>query len=82
METNSTTDCNGYANYKTWNVALWIQSDEGLYNLARSTKGYANYKEFCGMLYPKTQTPDGVYWLDDELDFDALDEMIRELSSI
>jgi hypothetical protein len=23
---------NGYKNYETWNVALWIDNDEGLYN--------------------------------------------------
>ena len=26
---------NGWANYETWNVALWFGNDEGLYNLAR-----------------------------------------------
>lgn len=25
---------NGYTNWKRWNVALWINNDEGLYNLA------------------------------------------------
>lgn len=34
---------NGWKNYETWNVALWLRNDEGLYNqardLARSIKG-------------------------------------------
>jgi len=25
---------NGYTNYQTWNVALWIDNDEGMYDYA------------------------------------------------
>ena len=26
---------NGYTNYETWNVSLWIDNDEGVYDLVR-----------------------------------------------
>ena len=29
---------NGWKNYETWNVALWLGNDEGLYNEARRFK--------------------------------------------
>ena len=68
---------NGWANYETWNVALWIGNHEGLYNIARRCRDYnhfvANVSEFL------TQTMDGVAWNDSELDTDELDEMIDEL---
>jgi len=56
------TSYNGWENYETWNVALWISNDEGLYNIARRCVDYkqfvANISEFM------TQTPDGVEWND------------------
>jgi hypothetical protein len=54
---------NGWANYETWNVALWIGNDEGLYNAAKERKaeiGRFNSKtadEFVSELLPDG-TPD------------------------
>ena len=35
---------NGWANYETWNVALWLGNDETMYNFARmfAEHGYNN----------------------------------------
>ncbi len=72
---------NGYKNRQTWNVALWIQNDEGLYNFARECPNYetfvAGLKEMGGKI--ASQTPDGVSWTDFFLDTDSLDSMIKEL---
>ena len=38
---------NGWANFETWNVALWIGGDEGLYNFA---KEFASYDDFVANL--------------------------------
>jgi len=72
---------NGWKNWETWNVALWLQNDEGLYRLARSTE-IGNYRELARILHSElgmSETPDGVQWNYCGLDFDSLDEMLSEL---
>ena len=64
---------NGYKNYETWNVALWISNDEGLYNISR---GCANYDEFVDAMrdLDSLETPDNVAWNDSGIDFDEVNE--------
>ena len=69
------TSYNGWTNYETWNVALWIGNDEGLYNLAKECDDYEAFSEMMG----ETETPDEVAWNDSGLDNDELDTMIQEL---
>ena len=73
---------NGWTNYETWNVALWIQNDEGLYKWAKEYRHLNTpYESFyltlmeCDIM----ATPDGVKWDDANVDFDELDEMMAEL---
>ena len=74
---------NGWKNYETWNVALWIGNDEGLYSLAREVSDYAAFKDAIAELSEgggiALQTPDGVAGNDSGLDVDALDDMMAEL---
>ena len=55
------TEYNGWENYETWNVALWIDNDEGLYNIAREA---GDYETFCDYLGSNATTGDGVKFND------------------
>lgn len=74
---------NGWKNYQTFNVALWINNDESLYRAAVRYCQIAldpSYRELIRILnYEDSRTPDDVDWISDALDYDALDEMVREL---
>ena len=77
METDTT--YNGWKNYETWNVILWLDNDEGLYNIVKKSSS-ESYEDFAhDYLIEFTQaTPDHVGWLHHSLDHDALNAYIRE----
>ena len=45
---------NGWSNYETWNVALWLQNDETLYSIARHYDSYDH-------LIPRLELTMGLY---------------------
>jgi len=66
---------NGWKNYETWNIALWIGNDESFYQLAKKCK---NYQDFLNGQWTNF-TKDNVSFTDDRLDIAALNELIKEL---
>ena len=70
---------NGWSNYQTWNVSLYIQNEYDLYCLARDSK--LPYEELTPMITTSYGdiTPDGVSWTDPTLDHVELNEMLQEL---
>jgi hypothetical protein len=56
---------NGWENYETWNVALWINNDIGYHHLAVEA---GNYEDFVDALeacsFNDLSTPDGVSFKD------------------
>ena len=69
---------NGWANHATWNVALWIGNDEGLYNFAKECGSYQIFVDTMREV-GYTETPDKVAYNDSGLDIERLDELIEEL---
>lgn len=69
---------NGYTNHATWNVALWINNDEWIYNTAKEC---SSYNEFVHVMkdFGATETPDHVSYTDESLDLSELSELINEL---
>lgn len=71
----------GWKNYETWNVALWIDNDKSLHNMAKRyrRRGYKDFvkalREELGMF----ETPDEVSFSDSGLDIKALDDLLAEL---
>lgn len=79
---------NGWANYQTWNVALWINNDYSLYMQARdyaiAKPKDATYSYFISYVKDRDHyigcTGDSVSWTDPRLDHERLDAMIREMA--
>jgi hypothetical protein len=85
-EQASTTTYNGWANYDTWNVWLWLMNDEQLYLAVNelvekhTVMGYVSlirHLDDLGLIDP--ETPDGVAWDSDTLDYNELDSAVDEL---
>ena len=72
------TTYNGWANYETWNVALWIQNEFYLYEIAKECNNFAKFVSRVEDIM--WDTPDGVSLTDPKLDIEELNEMIDELN--
>ena len=80
---------NGFANYETWNAALWIGNDEFLYNTAKAcvefAEGETPWDKFVrcmtdGMIGRHlVKTGDGVRWDDPTINADEMNAMMTDL---
>ena len=70
------TEYNGWENYETWNVALWINNDEGLYNIAMEA---GDYQTFCDYVGSNATTGDGVKYNDPKVNVIQLNSDVFDL---
>jgi len=82
--TTTGSPCNGWKNRQTWNCALWVCGDEGLYRAAvdfmRHYTGRSPYADFIvSGVVNSPCTADGVFWMSSSLSLRELNTMMREL---
>ena len=73
------TTYNGWADYTTWNCALWINNEPAIYNVAAACKDYNEFlfemQGMCGFF----ETPDGADY--GEANYEEMNEVIQEITT-
>ena len=70
---------NGWADYTTWNCALWINNEPAIYNVAAACKDYNEFlyemQVMCGFF----ETPDGADY--GEANYEEMNEVIQDITT-
>ena len=70
---------NGWADYTTWNCALWINNEPAIYNVAAACKDYNEFlfemQCMCGFF----ETPDGADY--GEANYEEMNEVIQDITT-
>ena len=67
---------NGWHDWTTWNVALWINNDQTFYSIAKECKNYADFLYEMQAMIGSFATPDGADW--GEANIEEMNEVIME----
>ena len=85
VEVYTSKEYNGWKNWNTWNVALWIGNEYPLYQVSRGYRGYAtpylSMRKDLADTFGYIKTKDGVSLWAKDLDIPRLNELIKELWS-
>jgi hypothetical protein len=83
---------NGWTNYQTWNVYLWIANNPYQYAQAKCSRNFESFRDYMSRKiryvstgkfvspHPYTKTPDGVSLTDPELNIAELDRAIAAIT--
>ena len=69
---------NGWSDWTTWNVALWINNDECLYSIAKECETYNEFLYEMQDMIGSMATPDGADW--GEANLSEMAELISEIN--
>ena len=69
---------NGWSDWTTWNVALWINNDQTFYGIAKECKDYMDFLYEMHSMIGSFATPDGADW--GEANIEEMNEVIEEIS--
>ena len=69
---------NGWHDWTTWNVALWINNDQTFHSIAKECKNYADFLYEMQAMIGSFATPDGADW--GEANIEEMNEVIEEIS--
>ena len=67
---------NGWTDWTTWNVALWIRNDQCYYNIAKDCRDYMDFLYEMQSMIGSFATPDGADW--GEANIEEMNEVIME----
>ena len=67
---------NGWNDWTTWNVALWIRNDQTYYGIAKECKDYMDFLYEMHSMIGSFATPDGADW--GEANIEEMNEVIEE----
>ena len=70
---------NGWADWTTWNVALWINNDQTYYSIAKECKTYTDFLYEMQAMIGSFFTPDGADW--GEANLTEMQELFDELNN-
>ena len=70
---------NGWSDWTTWNVALWIRNDLTYYGIAKECRDYMDFLFEMHSMIGSFATPDGADW--GEANIEEMNEVIEEISN-